>query len=288
MASNGDSAIREGMVLWRRRLAGWAAAILAALLAFGPRSAVAATIRVAGTGSAVETFRILGEAFRNVRPDIRVVALPSMGSSGAISAVLADKVDIALSARPLSDEERARGVVARAYARTPMAFAVNRGVKMTGLTLAEAAEIYAGKRIRWEDGRRIRLVLRPPRETDIAILKGMGPEMSAAVEGALRREGMIVAMTDQDAADAVERTPGGFGALSLSVVESEKRAVRVLALDGIAPSVRAIGNGSYPYVKTFSAVTKRRPSPAVREFLEFIRSPAGAAILSQNGQAAVR
>lgn len=267
---------------------GWTAAILAALLAFCPRNALADTLRISGTGGAIGTIRFLREAFRKVHPDIEVIIVSGMGSSGAIKAVLAGRLDIGLCGRPATETERAQGVVDTRYARTPFVFGVNRNVSRTGLTLASVVEIYAGKKNRWEDGGRIRLVLRPPVDSDTPILKKMSPEMDEALKIALHREGMIVAQTDQEAADIIENTPGAFGAITLALVLSEKRAIRVLSLNGITPSVRSLSDGSYPYAKTFCMVTRENPSAAARQFLDFVRSPAAAAILAKNGQAAVR
>lgn len=271
----------------RKTISGWAVAVLAVLLVSGPRSAVAETIRISGAGGAIGTIRILGEAFRKIYPEIRVDVLPSMGSSGSVKAVLAGRLDIGLSVRTLSGEERAQGVVETRYARTPFVFGVNSTLKMTGLTLEDVAGIYGGKRD-WENGKRIRLVLRPPEDSDIAVLKSMSPAMSAAVDIALRRKGMIMATTGHDAADAIESVPGAFGATTLSLLLSEKRALRILSLDGITPSVRTMADRSYPYSKTFFMVTRKNLPASVRRFIDFVRSPAGAAILAKNGQEAVR
>ncbi len=271
----------------RKTFFGWALAVLAVLLVSGSRSAVAETIRISGAGGAIGTMRILGEAFRKTNPGIRVEILPSMGSSGSVKAVLAGRLDIGLSVRTLSGEERAQGVVETRYARTPFVFGVNSTLKMTGLTLEDVAGIYGGKRD-WENGKRIRLVLRPPEDSDIAVLKSMSPAMSAAVDIALRRKGMIMATTGHDAADAIESVPGAFGATTLSLLLSEKRALRILSLDGITPSVRTMADGSYPYSKTFFMVTRKNLPASVRRFIDFVRSPAGAAILAKNGQGAVR
>ncbi len=276
------------MTLHRKMCPDAAVAILAALLAFGPRSAVAATIRISGTGGAIGTMRILGEAFRKVRPDTRVVVTPSIGTGGAIKAVCDGDLEVGLSSRLPNAGECDRGCVARAYAKTPFVFGANMSVGAIGLTLPEIADIYLGKKDRWENGTRIRLILRPQGESDIERLKGMSPEMAAAVESAMRREGLIVAMTDQDTADAIEKIPGAFGGVTLAVVISEKRNIRVLKLNGVAPTARALANGSYPYAKTFYMITKRNSQPAVRQFVDFVRSPAGRAILSENGQTAIR
>jgi len=231
--------------------------------------------------------RILGEAFQGNNPGIRVEFLPGMGSSGSVKAVLAGRLDIGLCARSLIGEERAQGAVETKYARTPFVFAVNRSLKLTGMTLRGVAEIYAGKRD-WEGGKRIRLVLRPPEDSDLPVLKGMSTAMSAAVDIAMRRKGMIVATTDDDAADAIESVPGAIGGTTLALVLSEKRTFRVLALDGVVPSVRTMADRSYPYSKTFFMVTRKNPSAAVLRFIDFVRSPAGSVILSRYGQAAVR
>jgi phosphate transport system substrate-binding protein len=288
-AGGGNSAQGRSAFLIRRRKisSGWAVAVLAALLVSGARTAAAETIRISGTGGAMETMRILGEAFRKENPGIRVELSPVIGSSGGVKAVQAGRLDIGLSARALSAEERAQGLVEIKYARTPFVFGVNSALKMTGLTLKGLADIYAGRRD-WENGGRIRLVLRPPEDSDIPVLRSMSPAMNAAVDIALRRKGMIVATTDHDAADAIEGVPGAFGGTTLSLVLSEKPAFRVLALDGVVPSVRTLADRSYPYSKTFFMVTGNPPSAAVRRFVDFVRSPAGSGILAKNGQAAVR
>jgi len=265
----------------------WAVAVLAVLLLSGPRNAVAEAIRISGTGGAIGTMRILGEAFGKNNPGIRVEILPVMGSSGGIRAVGAGRLDVGLTGRTLSAEERALGVVETKYARTPFVFGVNSAVKMTGLTLEGLAAIYSGDR-EWENGKRIRLVLRPPEDSDIPVLKSMSPAMRRAVDIAMRRKGMIVATTDDDAANAIESVPGAFGGTTLSLVVSEKRALRVLALDGVVPSVKAMADRSYPYSKTFFMVTKKNPPPSVRRFIDFVFSSEGAAILAKNGQGAVR
>jgi phosphate transport system substrate-binding protein len=265
-----------------------AAAFSAVVAASGFGSAAAETIRISGTGGAVGTIPFLAEAFRKVRPDVRIDLLPSMGSSGAVKAVLAGRLDIGLSGRPLTGEERDRGAVETRYAATPFVFCVNKGVEADRLTLEEVVEIYAGRRDRWRNGTRLRLITRPPMDSDIPVLKGISQEMSRAVESALHRKGMIVAMTDHEAADLVADVPGAFGAVTLSLVVTENRKVRVLALGGIMPSLRTIADGSYPCVKTFRMVTRRDPGAAVRGFVEFVRSPSGAAVLAKYGQAVLR
>jgi phosphate transport system substrate-binding protein len=227
--------------------------------------------------------RLLAEAFRKAEPGVDVVILPSLGSSGGIRAVLAGKLDIGLSARPLSPEEMAQGPRQTAYARTAFVFAVNPEVKRSDVTLVEVVDIYAGRKTSWEDGTALRLILRPGADTDTVLLRNISGEMAYAVQQSQKREGLIVATTDQHSADEIERTSGSFGTTTLALVASEKRKLRMLSLSGATPTANSVRDGTYPCAKTFFMVTRRAPSPAAEKFIRFVRSPGGKAILSRVG-----
>jgi len=257
-----------------------AALILAGTLADGISSE---TLKISGTGGAIGGIKLVSEAFERANPGVKVVLPRSMGSSGGIRAAIAGKLDIGLSARPLTAEERATGGREVPYARTAFVFAVNPGVKQSNITLFEAVDIYGGKTDRWKDGTQVRLVLRPVSDTDTVHLERMSPQMAVALEQAHRREGLIVALTDHDCADVIEDTPGAFGTTTLAMVTSEKRNIKVLSLSGVAPSGDAVRDGSYPYAKTFRLVTGSNPSRAATKFIAFLRSPAGRSILDRAG-----
>jgi len=248
-----------------------------------PGNVRAETLRITGTGGATGGMRLLAEAFRKAEPGVEVIIPRSIGSSGGIRAALAGKLDIGLSARPLRPEEQAQGARQTAYARTAFVFAVNPNVKRSDITLAEAIDIYAGRKAAWDDGTALRLILRPASDTDTVTLRQISPEMAVAVEQSQKREGLIVAMTDQNSADAIERTEGSFGTTTLALAVSEKRGIRMLSLSGVKPSTDSVRDGTYPCTKTFYMVTRQAPSPAAERFLRFVRSPEGKAILTRVG-----
>jgi len=248
-----------------------------------PGPALAETVRISGTGGAIGGMRLLAEAFRKAEPGVDVIILKCLGSSGGIRAVLAGKLDIGLSARPLSPEEMPQGPRQTAYARTALVFAVNPDVKRSDATLAEIIDIYAGRKTTWEDGTTLRLILRPAADTDTGILRNMSGEMANSVQQSQKREGLIVAPTDQNSADEIERISGSFGTTTLALVASEKRRIRMLSLSGATPTTKSVRDGTYPYAKTFFMVTRQAPSPAAEKFVRFVRSPGGKAILSRSG-----
>lgn len=243
--------------------------------------------RIGGTGSALGSIKVVAEEYSRLHPEARVnVVLPAIGSGGAIKALLAGALDIAISARPLSETERGQGLVESAYARTPFVVATGSTAKIGEIRLTELAAFYSGRTSTWKDGSPVRVVLRPPTDSDTATLRAMSAEMAQALDAAQSRKGMLVAMTDQESADIIEKTPGAIGSTTLALIVAEKRNLHPLAVEGAEPSLNALEAGRYPYARTFSLVTRANVSAATRSFVEYLLSPAGGAILRRNGQLA--
>ena len=68
-----------------------------------------------------------------------------------------------------------------------------------------------GKSNSYPDGTPIRVIMRPEVEIDLHLVRGLSPEMDQAVQKAQSREGMIVAVNDQDNGDILERISGAIG-----------------------------------------------------------------------------
>lgn len=242
-------------------------------------------ILIGGTGSALGGMTLLAVAYREVHPEIEITVLPSLGSSGGIRALLAGQIDLAVSARPLRDTEMGEGVTSNAYAITPLVVATSVGTPVDGLDLSELVSIYDGALTNWPDGTPIRLVLRPETESDMVQLRQFSPEMDRSVAAALARPGLFSAATDQENADALETLPGAIGVTSLGQIMTENRDLKALAIDGVTPTAELAAAGTDQFVKTLYLVTTDDASEAVREFVEFVGSPEGQAILVANGHA---
>jgi len=249
-----------------------------------PAGALAAeTLRVGGTGAAMRTVELLGEAFRKERPDVAIAVVPGLGSRGAKKALAAGALELGVSAEPVLPADQPLGLVGTELGRTPFVLAVASQTAARSLSSRELVDILAGKVTQWPDGTRLRLVLRPRGDSDNTILQGMSPQMRQAVEDVLARPGMKFASTDGEAADTIESTPGALGTSTLALVLSEKRSLRALVLDGATPSTRALADGTYPHFKSFSIVTRGRPSGTLQQFLAFVESARGQELLGQLG-----
>jgi phosphate transport system substrate-binding protein len=241
------------------------------------------TIRIGGTGTGLGTVTLLASAFQRKYPDLKIRIMPSIGSSGAIKATAQGALDIGLNGRPLNAQEAALGLVVTDYARTPFVFVVRKDVPVHGLTSKELVRVYAGEMQEWPNGEWVRVVLRPASDADTIIARGISPEMSAALDSALSREGMLMAATNQESNALIDKTAGSIGFSTLAQIMTEKHPVKALAIDGVGPKMNSRANKHYPFMKTLSLLTKPNPPRAVQRFVDFVRSPEGAAILQKTG-----
>ena len=257
--------------------------VLFAGLVCCPPSSAGEVLQVGGTGSSLGTMRLLGAAFEKNNPGVKVLVPPSIGSSGAVRAVSKGALDIGLVSRPLTEEERGLELSVITYAKTPFILVAWRTVAADELTLDDLERIYRGALSKWPNGERIRPVLRPSNEIDTQLARRMSPGMDSAMGAAHGRPGMLMALTDQDCIEIIEKTPGSVGFSTLSQITAEKRVVKVLAVNGVVPGTKTLAAGAYPYAKTLSLITKVAPSATVRRFVDFIFSPQGNKVLRDAG-----
>jgi phosphate transport system substrate-binding protein len=253
------------------------------VLLFCSALAGADELRIGGTGNALGSMRVLGDAFAKEHPGAKIVILNSIGSSGAIKAVPKAAIEIGVTARPLSEEEKAGGIHAVEYARSPTVFTVQEKNRVAGLTRSQIADVYTGKLAAWPDGTLVRPILRQPGDDNTRQISGLSAEIAAALGVAERRPGLNFAVTDQEAADKNESIPGSLGVTTLALIRSERRALRALAIDGVEPSLENARSGRYPILKHFYLILPNDPPKATQEFVKFVLSARGGEILKQLG-----
>jgi ABC-type Fe3+ transport system substrate-binding protein len=94
---------------------------------------------------------------------------------------------------------------------------------------------------------------------------------------------MIVAVTDFDNGEILEKIRGALGWMTLAQLISEKRSLTPLPIDNIMPSEANFASGVYPLFRSFSVVTGSKSSPLAKAFIEFLTSAEGREILLRNG-----
>ena len=252
--------------------------------AFCAMAPAANDLRIGGDTATLGTLMQLREAYLRQEPEARITVFTTIGAGSGVNALVSGALDVAIAAIDLTPEERAR-VSAAEIARMPFVFAVGRNSKVEDMTLAQLLEIYQGKTANWPDGSRIRLILRPASVSDTIVLKRLSSDWKKALEDLEAKPGMVVVATAQEAADRIEKTPGALTTLTANLIVTEKRAVKTLRIDGVAPSAKTVADGAYRYFEPMIIATLPKPNPAAERFVAFVRSPTGRGMLLRSGHA---
>jgi phosphate transport system substrate-binding protein len=241
------------------------------------------TIRINGSGTGLDMMKPLIEAYLKSHPEVTFEMEKPLGSSGAIKALIAGVLDIAVTSKPLKKEEEAQGATVRKFGKTPLAIVAGKNVPVTNISTAELENIYSGRTRRWSNNEPIRVVLRPKEDIDTKILQRLSPGMDKAISISQSQQGMYVAVTDPESNQAVLKSDGSIGASGLASIMAGKIPLKVLSLDGVMPDTKSLSVGTYPLSKDLNFVTKGTLSDAAAKFLEFIYSAKARMIVQKIG-----
>ncbi len=256
----------------------WFSHVVGICLAFYAGFACSAEVRIGGAGTTLGTMQEIATAYEKAYPGEKATVLAkSLGAIGGVEALKAGHLDIAMATRHLTDAERG-DLRMEEFARIPFVFAVSSGSRVSDVSSRQLLEIYQMKMVAWPDGSRIRLVLRPDTVSDTIFLKELSPDWKKAMEDLERRSGMIRRETAQEAASAVESTPGALTTSTVNLIVTEKRAMKALSVDGAEPT-----SVNYKYFKPLFMVTHPKRSAAVEKFVAFVRTRTAQDILVRTG-----
>ncbi|MFH0996653.1 MAG: substrate-binding domain-containing protein [Pseudomonadota bacterium] len=258
--------------------------LLNAIISTGPACALAGeTVRINGSGSGLAMMKPLIKAYVESYPGVSFEMEKPLGSSGAIKALAAGALDIAVSSKPLKPEEAAQDLKLSPFGKTPLAIVTGSNVPVNNISTPELEAIYSGKTRIWPNNERIRVVLRPLEDIDTKILRGLSPGMNEAIDQAQNTRGMITAVTDPESNLMVANTIGSIGSSGLSGIMVEKTSLKILSLNGVMPTLASLAQGRYPLAKEIHFVTRSHLSESARNFLDFIYSDKGRAIVEAVG-----
>lgn len=234
-------------------------------------------LRLGGTGTGTLLLQRMATAYGQAHPGTRVeVVTPPLGSNGGLRALTAGSIQLAIVTIPTAfspSSLRQGGLRHIPWVTTPLVFTGHDISRETRLTLSQVADIYAGRNSRWDGGKPIRLVSRSERESDTSILRAASPEMEVAVLQGLKRSGTPFAENDFDSQKLLEQAPGSFGTLALGQLLLSSSPLKPATLDGVAPSLESLRNGTYRLTKPLYLVIWQAPSRATLDFLAYLQSP---------------
>ncbi|WP_153731055.1 PstS family phosphate ABC transporter substrate-binding protein [Sporosarcina obsidiansis] len=176
--------------------------------------------------------------------------------------------------------------------REAFVFFVNQKNPIDSLELKQIQDIYAGKVTNWQEiggkNEPIRAFQRPAdsgSQTALERLMGDIPIMEAPQENVAEGMGGIIqeVSTYRNYKNAIGYT---FRYYSTEMVGNDE--IKLLAINGVAPTKETIRADEYPISSEFYAITAGTDNPNVEKFIEWIVSPQGQKLVEKVGYVPVK
>lgn len=232
-----------------------------------------------------------------LQPDIErltgePLALRGGGSGAGIKDATSGKSALGMVSRTLKSEEKA-SLQSATIGFDALAIIVNRENPLNALSKAQVADLYTGKTSNWKavggpDLPVVRITKEVGRST-LELFEGYSGLLSAArtgVEGKpqISRDSHTIG-ANIEALTLVGGMRGAIGYVSLGTAQAMVAAgmpVKVLTLDGVAPSAQTIVQRSYPIVRELNLVYAE-DTPAVTAVIDLVLGPQGQAVVQSFG-----
>ena len=267
----------------RNRLSTFAAALAFAVAPslWTSQAAAVDVLRLGGKSGASGLMVHLGQAFTQWA-GITVKVVPGLGSVGSLNALAEGVLDVAIAGRSLSPAQLKQGFVQVATVRTPWVLVTSHPAP-PALTGRDVVDAYSADRAVWPDGTPLRIVLRSRSDADHAVLAATISGMGTAMDRARQRGDASAAGNDQDNATIAENLPGSLADSTYTQVLMERRNLRFVPFDNVAPTLEALESGAYPYDRVFRLILPPAPSVAAQRFIHFLRTEEGVRAMREAG-----
>jgi phosphate transport system substrate-binding protein len=233
-------------------------------------------LRVAGSTSIHPFAEIVGQSYEKLHPG-RYVDVQGQGSTAGLQATREHMADIGMCSRELTDEER--GEFQRfLIARDGLAIVVPLSNPVESLTLEQIRGLFTGDVTRWKDvggqDQPVRLITREEGSGTREAFQKLVMQKAHVSRKALTQE------SNGAVKELVKNDPAGIGYMSLGLVGTELKALKI---NGVAATAEAVKARRYPLVRPFLFVTVGPPIEKAQAFIDYILSPEGQKILENQG-----
>jgi phosphate transport system substrate-binding protein len=253
------------------------------------------SIQVKGSDTMVNLGKSWSQALTMKNPDIQV-AVTGGGSGTGIAALVQGSTDIAQSSRTIKPEEIAEsqknGVSPKEFVvgYDGISVIINPANPLPKLTMEQLGDIFTGKITNWKmvGGKDATIVILS-REVnsgthvyfkEYVLNKG---DSKGTVEFA---PVALMMSSSQAIADEVASNPNAIGYVGMGYVTDKQKAIPVAKdndSEAIVPTVESVMSASYPISRPLIMYTKGEPEGTVKIFMDFVLSPEGQKILTDEG-----
>jgi phosphate transport system substrate-binding protein len=278
--------IRTTMLSRSVRFAVLQMAVIAGLLASACAAPAATTqvdpligrYRVSAGGGTIPVITNLTKRFTELHPGV-LWDIENVGSDAAIASVKSAEADLGGVSREMTAAEKA-SVATLTIGLSGTAVAVNASHSVSNLTKEQVRAIFSGDVKDWSQvggtAGEIKVFVREP----TAATRQIFDEYIFSGKSNYRSD-----YTPVDSADSTTKALYSFkdavSMLTITDATLKDPTIKLLSLDGVAPSAATLASGAYPMRRPLYMVSNlTKAKPAITALIEFAKSPEGQKIVT--------
>ncbi len=240
-------------------------------------------LRLAGSGSCLALAVELASVWHTAGQSPALHVSETIGTRGAVQALLDGAIDVGLASRPLRSDETAAGVHALPLARAALAFVVDARNPTQRLTSRQLVAMYRGELRHWDNGSPVRLLTRELGDSGTLAIAAASPELAAAMQNAAAVGRAVVRYTDQEMRDALLTGQGALGILDVGIIRLEGLPLRALQVDGLRPDAASVAAGVWPYTKSLALLFGPHSPVTAARLSDFLRTNGARSAFARGG-----
>jgi phosphate transport system substrate-binding protein len=226
-------------------------------------------LNVTGSSTIAPVVAEIAKRFEATYPGVRI-DVQTGGSSRGVTDAASGLADIGMASRALKPEEP---VVAHLLARDGVAVIVHASNAVPALTKEQVIAIYTGKVTDWAavggKAGQITVVNKAEGRSTLELFCQHFGLKNADIKA------HVVIGDNEQGVKTVAGNPGAIGYVSIGTAQvgiESGVSVRMLPMDGVIASTKAVQDGSWPLARPLNLVTKGQPTGLVKEFLALAQS----------------
>ncbi|MBI4843654.1 MAG: substrate-binding domain-containing protein [Nitrospirae bacterium] len=240
-------------------------------------------IIIGGSESVIPIIKILAKSFEAEKRGVRIDFASPGHTGAAVKGVNNGLITLGLLSRELNTEERSLGLAEFWFAKDILVFSTHPSVNLKGLSSDDIRAIYYGESTNWKEmggPDKSIIVLNRPEGSSASVLLF---ETSFFSKERKFTDKAVTMSTPNDMNVGMLSSPYSIGFTSMASIMKNGLDLNVLSVDGVFPSPENVKTGKYLLARPQGFVVKEAPAGAVKEFIDFIFSSKGRAILADNG-----
>lgn len=240
------------------------------------------TVATDGSTSMEKVIGFLSEAYMEEHGEVKVTYNPT-GSAAGIQAVSEGRCDIGLASRNLKEEEQVE-LAGTVVAIDGIGVIVNPENPVGDLSIEQVGQIYRGEITNWKEI-----------GGDDAPIVCIGREAASGTRDGFEevtgtKDSCKYSQELTSTGDVVQTVAGNPNAIGYASVASVKESVKLVSIEGVAPTTETIQDGEYQIQRNFVLVTRKDVplSKAAQEFFDFATGGQADSLITEAGAVPVK